>query len=45
MSMRLKEMMARELAASFRETDSCVVVGLGRMDVLSVTELRTQLRD
>ena len=44
MSMRLKEMMARELADSCRETDSCVVVGLGRMDVLSVTELRNQLR-
>ena len=44
MSRRMKELMARELADGFRETDSCVVVGLGRMDVLSVTELRTILR-
>jgi large subunit ribosomal protein L10 len=42
--MRMKEMMARELADSFRETDSCVVVGIGRMSVLSVTELRNELR-
>jgi large subunit ribosomal protein L10 len=45
MSMRMKQLMARELADGFRETDSCVVVGLGKMDVLSVTELRTKLRD
>ncbi len=44
MSRRMKELMARELADGFRETDSCVVVGIGRMDVLSVTELRNVLR-
>ncbi len=44
MSRRMKELMARELADGFRETDSCVVVGLGRMDVESVNELRNVLR-
>jgi large subunit ribosomal protein L10 len=45
MSKRMKQLMAKELVDGFEGSDSCVVVGLGRMDVLAVTELRNRLRD
>jgi len=44
MSKRVKRMMAEEIAGGLEGTDSCVVVSLGKIDVLSMTELRTALR-
>lgn len=45
MSKRVKDLMKQELARSLESADSCVVVGVGRLDVLSATRLRTALRD
>lgn len=45
MSKRMKNLMAREMVAEFSEHDSCVVVSMGAVDVLTVTELRNALRE
>ncbi|MHC4473190.1 MAG: 50S ribosomal protein L10 [Planctomycetota bacterium] len=45
MSKRVKELMAGELAKALEDQDSCVLVGLGKLDVASATELRTELRE
>jgi len=44
MSKRVKHLMAGELAAGLKEADSCIVVGVGKLDVLMATELRNRLR-
>jgi large subunit ribosomal protein L10 len=44
MSKRVKQYMANELAKELEDQDSCVLVGLGKLDVAGATELRTQLR-
>lgn len=45
MSKRVKQLMRQEIVEGFTSVDSCVVVGVGRMDVLTATELRTNLRE
>ena len=45
MSKRVKHLMAKELADGLRDTDSCVVLGLGKLDVHSAVELRGLLRN
>lgn len=45
MSKRVKHLMAGELSTGLKEADSCIVVGVGKLDVLTVTELRNRLRD
>lgn len=45
MSKRLKTLMASELKGRIQEHDSCVVVGMGPLEVETVTELRNELRE
>lgn len=44
MSKRVKRLMVRDLAGELGTTDSCVVVGVGPLDVATTTNLRSELR-
>jgi large subunit ribosomal protein L10 len=44
MSKRVKQLMVGELSQGLADRESCVVVGLGPLDVMAATELRTDLR-
>jgi large subunit ribosomal protein L10 len=44
MSKRVKNLMVKELADELRAAQSCVVVGLGPLDVATTTEFRSDLR-
>ena len=44
MSKRVKHLMVKALSDGLQDRDSCVVVGIGPLDVLATTELRTNLR-
>ena len=45
MSKRVKHLMRQEIVSGFGSADSCVLVGVGKLDVLTATELRTNLRE
>ena len=44
MSKRIKELMVQELKAELEASDSCVLVGIGALSVMSANELRSDLR-
>lgn len=45
MSKRVKSLMANELIGEIGDSESCVLLGMGRIDVLNVTQLRNDLRE
>ena len=45
MSKRIKHLMAEQIAKRLEEQESCVLLGIGNLDVAGATELRTKLRE